>query len=245
MSKNDNSNYPMDSTLKRNESNWTVGDNQPHPFDKDSKYISYDPKEMASSYYLTISSITPRPIGFVSTQSLSGIRNIAPYSYFGAVAHDPPTVTLGICTGRNGLHKDTLVNILETGEFVLNVISEWFLESANYTCGNFPFDIDEIEVANLTPIPSDYVSPPRIKESGVHMECKLAGKHEVVNDKGEVTSTVIFGRIVKFHVLEPLLINGSRGPEIDHTKLKVIGRLGGEIYTTLGEQCELTRPRIV
>ena len=137
---------------------------------------------------------------------------MSPYSYFNAVAHDPPTLCIGICKNRDGRNKDTLNNIEETGEFVVNIISDWMVESANHTCGAFPPEVDEMAVVGLTPLPSEVVAPPRVAESAVHMECKLAGKHEVVNDKGDITCTVVFGRVVRFHVLEPLLADGPRGP---------------------------------
>lgn len=190
---------------------WKPPDKQPHPFGN-AVHKSIDPQQLASSYFLTISAVVPRPVAFVSSRSAAGINNLAPFSYFNAVAHDPPTLCIGICKNRDGSNKDTLNNIEETGEFVVNIISDWMVESANHTCGAFPPDVDEMTVVGLTPLPSEVVSPPRVAESAVHMECKLAGKHEVVNDKGAVTCTVVFGRVVRFHVLEPLVEDGPRGP---------------------------------
>jgi flavin reductase (DIM6/NTAB) family NADH-FMN oxidoreductase RutF len=93
--------------------------------------------------------VVPRPIALTSTLSSSGIRNVAPFSYFNIVAHDPPTIVIGICKSPNGNKKDTLVNIEETGEFVVNIISDWMVEAANHTCGTFPPEIDEMELRYL------------------------------------------------------------------------------------------------
>jgi flavin reductase (DIM6/NTAB) family NADH-FMN oxidoreductase RutF len=190
---------------------WKPLDKQPHPFGN-AAHKSIDPQALASSYFLTISAVVPRPVAFVSSRSAAGINNLAPFSYFNAVAHDPPTLCVGICKNRDGSNKDTLNNIEETGEFVVNIISDWMVESANHTCGAFPPNVDEMSVVGLTPLPSEVVAPPRVAESAVNMECKLSGKHEVVNDKGEVTCIVVFGRVVRFHVLEPLVEDGPRGP---------------------------------
>jgi hypothetical protein len=149
-----------------------------------------------------------------------GRRNLAPYSYFGVMSHDPPHVCIGICASRSkpGGQKDTLRNILDTkgralarrvlslasvlpvlsgndgsglatpepigpglvcAEFTLSMMSDWFVESANHTCGEFDADVDELELVGLTPIPSVKVTPPRVKESAVHMECKLVHTYPV------------------------------------------------------------------
>jgi flavin reductase (DIM6/NTAB) family NADH-FMN oxidoreductase RutF len=161
------------------------------------------------------------------------------------VAHDPPTICIGIVTNRDGSKKDTLSNIDETGEFVVNIISEWMVESANYTSCNYPPEINEMEMVGLTPIPSEIVKPPRVKESGFHMECQLTHRHEVVNDNGIVTSTVVFGRVVRFHILEPLLGRGPKDlPLVSLSNYRPVAKLGGNFYTTLGGIFELARPTI-
>ena len=109
-----------------------AGDPQCHPFGE-ARHRSIDPTALASSYLLGISGVVPRPIAFVSTQSASGIGNLAPFSYFNIVAHDPPTVVVGICRNRDGSLKDTLRNIDETNEFVVNIISKWMVDAANHT----------------------------------------------------------------------------------------------------------------
>ena len=127
----------------------------------------------------------------------------------------------------------------------MNIISEWYLETANHTCGAFPPEIDEIEITNLTPIPSIKVKPPRIQESGFHMECTLMNTQDIINDNGQITCTIVTGRVRLFHILEPLLKdNGKLGPEVDTKLLKPVGRLGGDSYVNLGEITDLPRPSL-
>jgi flavin reductase (DIM6/NTAB) family NADH-FMN oxidoreductase RutF len=145
------------------------------PF-KRTEWNSFQLNQMKSSsvYQLMISSIVPRPIALISSINSKGIKNCAPFSYFGLVSHDPPLVSIGICiNSRSGTKKDTICNIEESKEFVINIISEWYVEAANHTCGNFPSDVDEIEVTGLTPIASIDVKPPRIAEAAIQMECKV------------------------------------------------------------------------
>ncbi|CAM9827034.1 unnamed protein product, partial [Ascophyllum nodosum] len=118
-------------------------------------------------------SVVPRPIGFVSTKAIDGTVNLAPFSFFNAVGHDPPMLVISVCRKGGDVKKDTLANIEDTGEFVVSIISEWFVEAANHTSGNFPPQVDEMEAAGLTPLKSIIVSPPRVKESAVNMECKV------------------------------------------------------------------------
>lgn len=209
------------------------------------QHIAIDPKNCTSCYYLTISSITPRPIALVSSQSAKGIKNVAPFSYFTTVAHDPPTITFGICTNRDGTLKDTLNNIIETKQFCVNMISEWIMNSANYCSGNFPSDIDEGEVVGFTYLPCNIIRPCRIKESAVNLECELMDIKEIRNDKGNITTHVVFGRIVQFHILDDILTSSEqRGYEVDFSKFKSVGRLGGDIWCKVGDTIDLPRPKV-
>jgi flavin reductase (DIM6/NTAB) family NADH-FMN oxidoreductase RutF len=146
------------------------------PVERPNDYLTYETSRMSSSslYGLIISVVVPRPIALITSQNSQGILNCAPFSYFGLISHDPPLVAVGICiNGRNKTKKDTLNNIEETGEFVINLISAWYVEAANHTCGNFPSDVNEVEVAGLSTIPSISIVPPRLAESAVQLECKV------------------------------------------------------------------------
>ena len=145
----------------------------------------------------------------------------------------------------NNSKIDTLVNIEETGEFVVNIIGDWMVEAANHTSGDFPKEVDEMDLVGLTPLPSEVVAPPRVAESAFHMECRLTGKHEIVNDSGATTSTVVFGRVLRFHVLEPLLEVSSRGnPQVRFDGFAPLGRLGGNTWCHIGHRFDLARPSL-
>src|SRR5215212_2283876 len=125
----------------------------------------------ANVYKLMVGAIVPRPIAFVSTISLGGIRNLAPFSFFTAISANPPVICFSpMVRGSDGLQKDTLRNISETGQFVVNIVSEEFVEKMNICSAEFPPDVDEWEKSGLTAIPSECVAPPRVKESRFHME---------------------------------------------------------------------------
>ena len=117
--------------------------------------------------------VVPRPIAFVSTMSPDGVVNLAPYSFFNAVSYDPPTIVFSSSRRAGYKSKDTLRNIEETGEFVVNIVVDPIAEAMNKTSAEFPEDVDEFEIAGLTQAPSETVKAPRVAESPVNMECKL------------------------------------------------------------------------
>ncbi|MAR85608.1 MAG: hypothetical protein CL713_00055, partial [Chloroflexi bacterium] len=118
--------------------------------------------------------VVPRPIAFVSTISNSGNVNLSPYSFFNAVSYDPPLIIFSSSKfTSDGKLKDSLSNIEQNGEFVVNIVNENIVEAMNTTAAEYPEDVNEFDVANLTQIDSDLVKPPRLSESPVNMECKL------------------------------------------------------------------------
>jgi len=140
-------------------------------------HVEIDPYEdgrpVTFNYKLLISAIVPRPIGFVSTKSKDGSStNLAPFSYFQMINHDPPLFTLGYSGGFDNA-KDSLRNLNETGECVINIISEHFIEAANATSINAPFGESEWAITGLTPAPSTTVKPDRVKEAVFSVEGKL------------------------------------------------------------------------
>ncbi|KAI7842377.1 hypothetical protein COHA_004016 [Chlorella ohadii] len=206
-----------------------------------------DPSQLPGDvlYPLIISAIVPRPIAFVSTQSSSGLGNLAPFSYFNVMAHNPPHVCIGFAASRLRPHgrKDTLHNLLETGEFVVNIMSDWFIEAANYCCGNFDYGEDEMELSGLTPLPSLKVKPPRVKESAVHMECQLRHSYEVKDGKGAVTGTIVIGEVVMMHVHEGVAGRSPSGKlVVSMQHYQPISRLGGNTYGRTSGLFDLPRP---
>eukprot|EP00878_Enallax_costatus_P004685 GHUV01004933.1.p1 GENE.GHUV01004933.1~~GHUV01004933.1.p1 ORF type:complete len:211 (+),score=50.69 GHUV01004933.1:316-948(+) len=155
---------------------WVPGQHQPPPFDPDNRHV-IDPATVpeAEIYPLVISAIVPRPIGFAATMAADGSVNLAPFSYFNVLSHNPVIVAFGVSRSalRSGGKKDSFQNIEETKEFTINIMSEWFVEAANHTCGAFDRGVNEFELSGLTPVPSQRVKPPRVRESAVQLECKL------------------------------------------------------------------------
>ena len=199
-----------------------------------------DPKEAGwlGAYKLLIGSIVPRPIAFVSTLSPEGIPNLAPFSFFTAVSANPPVICFCPMRRRGTLpHKDTLHNITITREFVVNIVSEEFAEKMNITSAEFPPNINEFEAAGLTAVASDLVKPPRVKESHVHMECKLYFWVEVGGVEG--SGSLVVGEVVRFHVDDRYFNDFKIDPDL----LKPVGRMGGVTYTRTTDRFDMTRPK--
>lgn len=172
-------------------------------------------------YKLMISTIVPRPIAWISTVSKDGVYNIAPFSFYMGISSSPPLIAVSIGKKDNEAKKDTWKNIEETGDFVVNIVTYDLVENMNIT--SYPYDekIDEFIEANLTPITSDYVKSPRIKESPINIECKKFMIIEIA-DMG-----LIFGEILKYHIEDRLM--NEKG-YVDSKKIQVVGRLGGADY---------------
>ncbi|MBM4167041.1 MAG: flavin reductase family protein [Ignavibacteria bacterium] len=185
-------------------------------------------------YKLMIGCIVPRPIAFISTTNTEEGNNLAPFSFFMGVGANPPSLAISISKrGNDGGTKDTLKNILEMNEFVVNVVTEEIAEQMNITSAEFPSHIDEFIVSKLTPIPSAKVRPPRVKESPINMECRML-QSVTVGD-----STIIIGEIVYFHIAEDVFENYR----IDISELHPIGRLAGDHYSRTRDIFDLVRPK--
>jgi len=203
-----------------------------------------DPSQIAPNdiYKLMIGMIVPRPIAFVSSVDLAGIRNLAPFSYFTACSSNPPVVCF--CTAvRSGPrpYKDTLCNVEATGEFVVNIVSEEFAEQMNLCSADVPPEVDEFELSGLTPVASDLVKPPRVAESKVQMECRL---HQIVHVSDKPGGGIlVLGEVLRFHVLESLFDDPKGGYKIDPDKLLAIGRMGGPTYTRTRDRFNMPRPK--
>lgn len=179
-------------------------------------------------YLLMTALVIPRPVGWMSTVSASGVRNLAPYSYFNLMGSDPFYVAFG-STGV----KDTLTNVRETKQFVANIATMHLLEKMNYTSGDFPRDEDEFGWAGLTPVPSAKVLPPRVGEARAHLECQMV---QVVSDGN---THIVLGRIVHAHV-DPSVWKDGR---VDPRLLDPICRLSGLGYGSLGDLYRVERPK--
>lgn len=194
-----------------------------------------------SMYKLMIGSIVPRPIGWISTVSASGVYNLAPFSFFNAVCSNPPTVLFCV-TARKGDSpmKDTLRNVLATGEFVVNIVSYDLAGAMNQTSAELPHETSEFEFAGVTPAPALTVKAPRVAESRIHYECEL-DRTVPVNADEQGGATVVFGRVRHVHIDDALLIGTDK---IDALKLQPIGRMAGASYVRVTEIFDLQRPLV-
>ena len=197
-------------------------------------------------YHLMISAVVPRPIALCSTVDAEGRVNLAPYSYFGCVAHDPPCVVVSICRSgaRGGGKKDTLTNIEATNSLVINIMSEWYVESANHTCGNYDAGVDEFKLAGLTKAKSELVAAPRVAEAAVSLECKVRNLHEITNADGKATTTMVLCEVIMFHLHDGVYTPPKEGGKsvVQLEKLQPISRLGGNTYGTSLTVFDLPRP---
>lgn len=203
-------------------------------------FVLIDPAQNTNqdNYKLIIGSVVPRPIAFVSSQSRDGELNLAPFSFFTGVCSNPPTVLFcPMVRASDSLKKDTLLNIEETGEYVVNVVSEDIVTQMNQTAAEFPREVDEFREAGLTPSPSVIVKPPRVLESPLSMECRLQ-QVIPVGDGSVGSGFVVLGTVVHFHIREDLYAAGR----IDTLGLKPVSRLAGAAYAPVHDIFELQRP---
>jgi flavin reductase (DIM6/NTAB) family NADH-FMN oxidoreductase RutF len=199
-------------------------------------------------YNILISTVAPRPIAWVSSLSASGQPNLAPFSFFNAVCAKPPLLAFApgmrapkksAAAGEpGGEPKDTLRNVRETGEFVINLVTFELAEAMNLTSGDYDSSIDEFELAKVVSAPSQVVRPRRVAESPVSFECKLYQILEF-NPAPEGSSLVI-GEIVSLHIDDRHVKEGR----LDRNSLDLIGRMGGMQYTRTTERFEMVRPKV-
>ncbi len=176
--------------------------------------------DVKKTYEIMSYSIIPRPIAWVSTVSSDGINNLAPYSYFTPICNMPMIVGFSLGRKGKGKKKDTLVNIESTKEFVINMVTEALAEAMNTTATAYPPHIDEFEKANLTPAKSEIVSPPRVDESPICMECRLKQVLEFGEDAK--FHNFVVGEVVMIHIKEEFVSDDR----IMAARLDIIGRLG-------------------
>ncbi|KAI0666958.1 hypothetical protein C8Q78DRAFT_1082492 [Trametes maxima] len=204
------------------------------------KTIDTAKEDPASLYKLLISGIVPRPIAFVSSVSEAGVENLAPFSWFNQVTHNPPIISFSVSAlPGNGL-KDTTANVKATKGFTVNIISEPFIENANITSLDAPAAVSEWPLTGLTKEPSAHVKATRVRESAFSMECELFQAIDVKHpDTGNLSATLILGHVKVIHVRKDVL--NDRGV-VDFTRLKPIGRLGDITYARVGDGFRLPRP---
>ncbi len=206
------------------------------------KMVTLTPESMeARTPYLLLTSIAaPRPIAWVSTISSDGIPNIAPFSFYNAVAGFPPTIMFSVSyrVQTKPKEKDTLRNVREVSEFVSHVVDEDMADAMIKTSADYPYGVSEFDIAALETIPSIDVRPPRAARAPVAMECRVT---QIIPVEG-ATNVMVLGRVLRFHIREDLYRSNGL---VDTVRMKPITRLGGPVeYAKIGEMFNLKIPRL-
>jgi flavin reductase (DIM6/NTAB) family NADH-FMN oxidoreductase RutF len=186
-------------------------------------------------YKLLSSTITPRPIAWVSTVSAQGKVNAAPFSFFNVFSEDPPVVGFSVNDRRPGDRKDTGNNVRAVGDFVVNLVTEALGSSMNVTAAEFRPEVDEFAEAGLTAGSSLRVKSPRILESPVSFECRLMRIVELGPSR-----SLVLGEVVLMHVNDAFIRDAQRY-HIDTPGLRVLGRMQGNSYVRIREVFEMAR----
>ena len=185
-----------------------------------------DPSELDthSVYKLLTGAVVPRPIAWVSTRSQDDVLNLAPFSFFTVASREPPmlAISIGPRTGGEDFAKDTLTNIRDTQEFVINVVSVELANAMHETAINHPPEVDEFSRSGVTPLPCETIKTSRVAEAKINMECVVEHILTLGSD------TMVIGRMQRYHVEDNLIENGR----IDLQKLNPLGRMAGN-YTKI------------
>lgn len=201
--------------------------------------IDFTTTDQRSAYLWLSSTVTPRPIAWVSTLSAEGIPNLAPFSFFQVVTGAPPTLMLSPLLQSDGSIKDTVRNIQDTGEFVINLVTFAMAERMNATAFSYEHGVNEFERCHVASAASQNVRPLRVKDATISFECKLASlqPYPVHNP----SCHIILGEVVVAHIDESTL--DARG-HVDPARLDLIARMGGKWYsrTRASENFEMARP---
>jgi flavin reductase (DIM6/NTAB) family NADH-FMN oxidoreductase RutF len=183
--------------------------------------------------------VVPRPIGWITSMNAAGVVNLAPFSFFNVLSYDPPFVLFSAGAHElDGEKKDTVANIEATREFVYNMATWAQKDAMNQTSRILERNVDELRAAGLEALPSRLVSPPRVRGSPVHFECRL---HEIVSLPGRVPSSghhVVIGRVVAVHIDDAALTADGR---LDVLKIRPIARLGYKDYTSVDSTFQMEK----
>lgn len=209
--------------------------------------MNLSPSNLSHSelYGIILNSVAPRPIAWVSTLSAAGQPNLAPFSFFNCVCVEPPLLAFapGLRPPKHsgsvhGEAKDTLRNIRDTREFVINVVTYELAEVMNQTSGEYDASINEFELAQIASAPAQIVKAPRVAESPVSFECKL---YQILDfSTSPQSGSLVIGEIVSIHVDDSHLQQGK----LDRNSLDLVGRMGGIQYTRTTQRFEMVRPKV-
>jgi flavin reductase (DIM6/NTAB) family NADH-FMN oxidoreductase RutF len=179
------------------------------------------------TYKLLTGVVVPRPIAWITTRSAAGVVNLAPFSAFTFVSTKPPL--LGVNIGRKaGVRKDTAVNILAQGEFVVHIAHAPLVEPLHASAVEHPPEVSEVDLLGLQTSPSTHLKVPRLQAAPVAMECRFHS----ATPFGDTGAEFFVGEVLCWHVRDGLLTQGK----VDSFELDPLCRLGGPWYATLGER---------
>lgn len=177
--------------------------------------------------------VAPRPIGWLSTLSVDGIANLAPYSFFNAMSQSPHYVVVG-----SGPRKDSLRNIEATGEFAVNLATFDLREQVNASSAPVPPFVDEFDVARVSKAPCRLIKAPRVAESPVCLECRLFRVIDLPDDEGRANDHIAIGRVIGIHIDDRHIADGR----VNTAAMRPIARLGYSEYATVSEVWRMRRP---
>ncbi len=192
------------------------------------KFITIDPKELKipDLHQTLLGLVSPRPIAFASTRDKEGNPNLAPFSFFNVFSSNPPTVIFSPNrSGKTGKNKDTIHNLMDTMEVVINMVNFDIVQQMNVTACEYPAEINEFIKSGLTPIESDLVKPFRVKESPAQLECKVEQIITLGSQGG--SGNLVVCRVLKIHIDENIIHEKYK---IDPHKIDLVARMGADFY---------------
>ena len=181
--------------------------------------------------------VSPRPIGWISSKGSDGSVNLAPYSYFNAISEQPPMVMFSSAPGGDTF-KDSLRNVLETKEFVVNVVSAALGDAMNVSSGSFPYGTNEFDKAGLEMAACETVLVPRVKAAPAALECCLWQAIDLPTPDNGQSSTVVIGTITGIHIADDVIVDGK----VDVAAYQPLARLGYMDYAQITELFAMQRP---
>jgi flavin reductase (DIM6/NTAB) family NADH-FMN oxidoreductase RutF len=204
--------------------------------DGDKMFFDVAELEVQEKYQLLNGGVTPRPIAWISTRSRDNIDNLAPYSFFTVASCNPPVLLYTQVTQRSGIDKDTLQNLIETGECVINVVNASLLEKMNITSASIDIDESEFDFADVESCSSYKVLPSSVKESPIRYECSL---RKIISISDSPSGGTVILLDVKFiYIRDDLYENGR----IDQDLIDSVGKMGGNHFCLTSKKIELNRP---
>ena len=199
----------------------------------------YQPKKNPFSIDPYKSLIFPRPIGWISSIDKKGIVNLAPYSYFNAIADDPPQIMfVAGASDRSSQKKDTLTNIMTTKEFVVNFATTATRKQMNLSSKDIPKDDDEFVLTKLKKRKSRLVKVPSVDDSPVNLECKLL-KSIKLKSNSRKFSTMVMGEVIGIYIKDSFIEKGR----VNSAAMRYIARMGYSEYTTVNSKFKMKRPK--